>query len=117
VTVAHEAPLVPSFPLRMAEHGDPHDRVWSGPWRRSYVHYDDHMAKTVTATHAKATILALLDEVAAGEEVEITKRGRTVARLVPAAGSHALKGSFAGVAMTAAEDEALFTTGEAWEGA
>jgi len=73
------------------------------------------MSKKVTATEAKAKILALLDEVAAGDEVEITKHGRTVARLVPATGPHALKGSLAGVAMTAAEDEDLFTTGEGWE--
>ena len=44
----------------------------------------DHMTIKVTATEAKARILSLLDEVAAGQEVEITKRGRTVARLVPA---------------------------------
>ncbi|HEY7731037.1 MAG TPA: type II toxin-antitoxin system prevent-host-death family antitoxin [Gaiellaceae bacterium] len=69
----------------------------------------------MTATETKAKILALLDEVAAGDEVEITKHGRTVARLVPATGSHALKGSVSGVAITAAEDEDLFTTGAAWE--
>ncbi len=73
------------------------------------------MAKKLTATEVKATILALLDEVAAGEEVEITKHGRSVARLVPAAGPHALKASLAGIAMTAAEDEDLFTTGASWE--
>jgi prevent-host-death family protein len=73
------------------------------------------MAKRLTATEAKATILALLDEVAAGDEVEITKHGRTVARLVPAVGPHALKGSLAGVAMTAADDEELFSTGQAWQ--
>jgi prevent-host-death family protein len=39
------------------------------------------MARKVTATEAKATILALLDDVGVGDEVEITKRGRTVARL------------------------------------
>ena len=37
----------------------------------------------MTATQAKAQILALLDDVAAGNEIEITKHGRTVARLVP----------------------------------
>jgi prevent-host-death family protein len=73
------------------------------------------MPKKMTATEAKAKILALLDDVAAGDEVEITKHGRTVARLVPATGPHALKGSLAGVAMTAAQDEELFSTGEAWE--
>jgi prevent-host-death family protein len=79
-----------------------------------YAQYNDHMTRKVTATQAKAKILGLLDEIAAGDEVEITKHGRTVARLVPAAGSQALKGSFANVAMTAAEDEELFSTGEAW---
>ena len=73
------------------------------------------MLRKLTATQAKAKILALLDEVAAGDEVEITKHGRTVARLVPATGPHALKGSLTGVAMTAAEDEDLFTTGAAWD--
>ena len=73
------------------------------------------MTRKMTATEAKAKILALLDEAAAGEEIEITKHGRTVARLVTAAGSRSLKGSFEGAAMTAAEDEDLFTTGVAWE--
>jgi prevent-host-death family protein len=72
------------------------------------------MVRKVSATEAKAKILALLDEVAAGDEVEITKRGRTVARLVPANGPHSLKGALTGVAMTAADDEELFTTGASW---
>lgn len=72
------------------------------------------MTIKLTATEAKAKILSLLDEVAAGQEVEITKHGRTVARLVPAVGPHALKGSLAGVAMTAGKDEDLFTTGATW---
>jgi hypothetical protein len=37
-----------------------------------------------------------------------------VARLVPATGAHSLKGSVAGVAVTAAEDDDLFTTGATW---
>lgn len=73
------------------------------------------MTIKMTATEAKAKILSLLDQVAAGEEVEITKYGRTVARLVPAVGPHALKGSLAGTAMTAGRDEDLFTTGASWE--
>ena len=73
------------------------------------------MVRKMTATEVKAKILALLDDVAAGDEVEITKHGRSVARLVPATGSHALKGSLVGVAMTAATDEDLFATGEQWE--
>jgi prevent-host-death family protein len=76
--------------------------------------YSDHMSKRLTATEAKARLLALLDEAAAGEDVEITKHGRIVARLVPATGAHSLKGSAAGVAVTAAEDDDLFTTGATW---
>jgi prevent-host-death family protein len=73
------------------------------------------MSKTMTATEVKAKILALLDEVSDGEEVEITKHGRLVARLVPAAGPRALEGRMAGVAMSAADDEDLFTTGLSWD--
>ncbi len=73
------------------------------------------MTIKMTATEAKAKILSLLDEVAAGQEVEITKRGRIVARLVPATGPHALKGSLVGVAMSAAQEEELFTTGATWD--
>lgn len=68
----------------------------------------------MTATEAKAKILALLDEVAAGDEVEITKHGRVVARLVPARGPHALEGALVGVAVSAADDEELFATGVSW---
>ena len=73
------------------------------------------MTRKLTATDAKAKLLALLDEVAAGEEIEITKHGRTVARVVPAAGAQALMGLFAGVATTAGSDEDLFTTGVDWD--
>jgi len=72
------------------------------------------MTIKVTATEAKAKILSLLDEVASGQDVEITRHGRTVARLVPAAGPHALKGALRGIAMTAATDEDLFATGARW---
>lgn len=73
------------------------------------------MSYMMTATDAKAKLLALLDEVAAGEEVEITKHGHVVARLVPASGPPSLQGKLAGVAMTNADDEQLFTTGASWE--
>jgi prevent-host-death family protein len=73
------------------------------------------VSKRLTATEAKARLLALLDEAAAGEEIEITKHGRTVARLTPPTGPRALRGSAAGVAMAAAEDEELFTTGAEWD--
>ncbi len=65
------------------------------------------MAKTVTATEAKARILALLDEVEAGEEVEITRHGRLVARLVPARGGTALKGRFTGLVWQNVDDDEL----------
>lgn len=73
------------------------------------------MVRTVTATEAKAKILALLDDVASGEQIEITKHGRVVARLVPATGPHALRARFEGVAVSVADDDALFSTGARWE--
>jgi prevent-host-death family protein len=75
------------------------------------------MSIMMTATEAKAKLLALLDEVATGEEVQITKHGHVVACLVPARGPQALKGRLAGVAASACADEELFTTGVAWESA
>ena len=72
------------------------------------------MSRQVTATEAKATILRLLDAAEAGEEIEITRHGRPVARLVPASGARSLEGSFEGVAITAVEEASLFATGEDW---
>jgi prevent-host-death family protein len=72
------------------------------------------MVRQVTATDAKAMILRLLDDVAAGEEIEITRHGRPVARLMPASGARSLRGSFEGVASSAVTDEQLFSTGESW---
>ena len=73
------------------------------------------MVRQMTAIQAKAQILALLDDVAAGNEIEITKHGHTVARLVPASGPAGLRGRFAGVARSAADDEQLFATDAVWE--
>lgn len=73
------------------------------------------MIRTMTATEIKAKILAVLDDVAAGDEVEITKHGRTVARLVPATGPNALRGRLAGIAMSAGDDDDLFSTGTVWD--
>ena len=39
--------------------------------------------RSVSLAAAKAGLSALLDAVEAGEEVKITRRGKTVARLVP----------------------------------
>jgi prevent-host-death family protein len=69
----------------------------------------------MTATEVKAKILALLDEVADGEDIEITKHGRTVARLVPATGPARSKGRLVGLAISNAPDDELFTTGETWD--
>jgi prevent-host-death family protein len=77
-------------------------------------HYYGYMARTVTATTAKATILRLLDEAEAGEEIEITRHGRPVARLVPPHGPRSLKGLFQGRARTAVDEEELFSIDEDW---
>jgi prevent-host-death family protein len=73
------------------------------------------MVRIMSATELKARVLGVLDEVADGDEVEITKHGRTVARLVPAKGPNTLKGAFADLAMSAVDDQELFTTGAAWD--
>ena len=72
------------------------------------------MTRSISATELKATILSVLDDVAAGEVVEISKRGRTIARLVPATGPAGLRGRFVGVAATTSDEEGLFATGERW---
>lgn len=72
------------------------------------------MTRSMSATELKSTILAVLDDVARGEVVEISKRGRPVARLVPVSGPHSIRGRFAGVAATAVEEDELFTTGVTW---
>ncbi len=72
------------------------------------------MTRQLTATEAKAKLLALLDEVAAGDQVEITRHGHTVARLVPARGPRSLRGKLAGSARTASPDDDLLSTGEHW---
>jgi prevent-host-death family protein len=84
-------------------------------FRRENGHYNGHMAKRVTATTAKATILRLLDDAAAGEEIEITRHGRPVARLVPPTGGHSLEGLFQGRARTTVDEETLLNTEEMWD--
>jgi antitoxin (DNA-binding transcriptional repressor) of toxin-antitoxin stability system len=64
---------------------------------------------------AKATFLSLLDDVEAGEEIRITRRGKTIARLAPARGPHALKNLFAGVTKTADPNDDLLSTGLTWD--
>lgn len=72
------------------------------------------MAIQLTATQARAQFFALLRQVEAGEEIEITIRGRVVARLTPVRGPLALKNRFAGIVTSNASDDELFTTGVRW---
>lgn len=72
------------------------------------------MTRQLTATQLKAQLLAVLDDVGAGEDVEITKHGRTIARLVPARGPKSIMGMFEGVVRSNASDEELFTPGIDW---
>jgi prevent-host-death family protein len=69
----------------------------------------------MTASEIKAKLLAVLDEVADGAEVEITKHGRVIARLVPAGRRPTGAGKLADVARSVVDDEDLFTTGARWE--
>jgi prevent-host-death family protein len=78
-------------------------------------HYSDHVARRMNATAAKSSFLRLLDEAAAGEEIEITRHGRPVARLVPPSGGHSLEGLFQGRAKTAVDEETLLNTEEMWD--
>jgi len=73
------------------------------------------MPRIVTATAAKASFLRLLDEAAAGEEIEITRHGRPVARLVPPTGGHSLEGLLQGRARTAVDEETLLNTEDMWD--
>ncbi len=73
------------------------------------------MTRKMTATELKAKLLAVLDEVEAGDEIEVTRHGQTIARLAPARGPHALKDKLAGIATSAASDEELFSTGVTWD--
>jgi prevent-host-death family protein len=54
-----------------------------GPGSRRAIRLD-RMTKSVGVHEAKTHLSRLLEQVATGEEVEITNRGRVVARLVPA---------------------------------
>ncbi|MGH7758062.1 MAG: type II toxin-antitoxin system Phd/YefM family antitoxin [Candidatus Dormibacteria bacterium] len=69
----------------------------------------------MTATEFKAKALALLDQVASGDEIEITKHGRTVARLVAARGPRAARGRLAGISQSVDDEESLFSTAAAWD--
>ncbi len=89
-------------------------RAWPSAIQRS-AYYSDHMTRQMTATEFKARALALLDDVARGDEIEITKHGRTVARLVGARGPIAGRGRLSQIARSGADDEGLFSTGAPWD--
>ncbi|MGH7298625.1 MAG: type II toxin-antitoxin system Phd/YefM family antitoxin [Polyangiaceae bacterium] len=78
--------------------------------------------KTIAAGRFKATCLQLMDRVAeTGEPVEITKRGKPLARLVPGGGEWTKKrrtsifGAAKDSVVYLAADEELFSTGAAWD--
>ncbi len=73
------------------------------------------MPTQVTVTTAKAKLLSLIDQVQEGEEIELTRHGRVVARLVPARGPRTLRGLLVGQVISVASDEELFSTGEEWD--
>jgi prevent-host-death family protein len=69
----------------------------------------------MTITTAKARLLAIVDEVEQGAEVELTRHGRVVARLVPPKGPRSMRGALAGQAVSVADEDDLFSPGEAWD--
>lgn len=73
------------------------------------------MSRQMTATELKAKLLAVLDDVSAGDDVEITKHGRTVARLVPARSAKPERGFLAGTARTVDADDDLLSSDATWE--
>ncbi len=72
------------------------------------------MTSQMTVTNAKAKLLSLIDQVQQGEEIELTRHGKVVARLVPAKSPRSLRGLFVGQVRSVASDEELFSTGEEW---
>lgn len=65
------------------------------------------------ASEFKARCLALLDDVARERtEIVVTKHGVPVARVVPVAAPVSTDGS---VTLLEADDDAYFSTGEAWD--
>ena len=68
--------------------------------------------RTIAITEVKANLLRLVTEVAeTGDEIVITRRGRPIARLVPAASAHPLKGS-----LVLPDDMAAYDLSAEWAG-
>jgi prevent-host-death family protein len=69
----------------------------------------------ISASQFKARCLSLLDEVAeSGAELTVTKRGRPVARVVPADPAASLRGS---VAYNVSDDELIAPLDPEWDAA
>jgi prevent-host-death family protein len=60
-------------------------------WFVKLVGKEEYLMITIGAFEAKTHLSALLEKVAQGEEVIITRRGRPVARLVPEKGQQRLE--------------------------
>ena len=72
--------------------------------------------RTVMASRFKAECLAILDQVEQLKiSVTVTKHGRPIARVVPLEDSDYPQSMLGSVRLIAEEDEAYFTTGEAWD--
>lgn len=70
------------------------------------------MSRIISASQFKAKCLGLLDEVADGETLTVTKRGRPVARVVPIDATPSLRGS---VRFLVNDDELLAPLGDVWD--
>ena len=73
------------------------------------------MMHTVGSYEAKTHLPELLERVAKGDTVTITKRGRPIARLVPLDDAERPRGTMGSVRLVAAEDAAYYSTGERWD--
>ena len=68
--------------------------------------------RTIAITEVKANLLKLVTEIGeTGDEIVITRRGRPIARLVPAAFAHPLKGS-----LVLPDDMAAYDLSAEWAG-
>ncbi|MGA0067991.1 MAG: type II toxin-antitoxin system Phd/YefM family antitoxin [Miltoncostaeaceae bacterium] len=68
--------------------------------------------RTIAITEVKAKLLKLVTEIGeTGDEIVITRRGRPIARLVPAASAHPLKGS-----LVLPDDMAAYDLSAEWAG-
>lgn len=73
------------------------------------------MTRNISASDFKARCLALLDQVARSrDELVVTKYGRPVAKVVPVDESP-VRSTEDSVTLLADDDEAYFSTGEAWD--